>query len=56
MTEETLITPEIRAMLGKEAYFPGREVVDISSVRRYVQAISDLNPLYLDEKYAKKNE
>jgi len=43
-------------MLGKEEYFPGREVVDISSIRRYAQAISDLNPLYLDEEYAKKSE
>jgi len=56
VAEETLITPEIRAMLGKEEYFPGREVVDISSIRRYAQAISDLNPLYLDEEYAKKSE
>lgn len=56
MAEETLITPEIRAMLGQEVYFPGREVVDISSIRRYAQAISDLNPLYLDEEYAKKSE
>lgn len=56
MAEETLITPEIRAMLGQEVYFPGREVVDISSIKRYAQAISDLNPLYLDEEYAKKSE
>jgi acyl dehydratase len=56
MTEETLITPEIKAMLGKEEYFPGIEVVDRSSIRRYAQAISDSNPLYLDDEYAKQSK
>jgi acyl dehydratase len=54
MAEGSLITPEIRAMLGQEAYFPGKEVIDVTSVRRYAQAISDLNPLYIDEEFAKK--
>jgi len=56
MTEETLITPEIKAMLGKEEYFPGKEVVDRSSIRRYAQAISDLNPLYLDDEFARQSK
>lgn len=56
MADETLITPEIKAMLGREEHFPGEEVVDINSIRRYAQAISDLNPLYLDEEYAKSTE
>ena len=54
MAEESLITPEIRAMIGQEVDFPGAEVIDRNSIRRYAQAISDLNPLYLDEEYAKK--
>lgn len=54
MVEESLITPEIRAMIGQEADFPGTELIDKSSIRRYAQAISDLNPLYLDEEYAKR--
>lgn len=55
MDEESLLTPEIQAMIGQEVYFPGKEVVDRSSIRRYAQAISDLNPIYLDEEYAKKS-
>lgn len=56
MAEESLITPEIRDMLGREEYFPGKERIDRTSIRRYAQAISDLNPLYLDEEYAQKSE
>jgi len=55
MVEQSLITAEIKAMLGHEVFFPGKEVINISSIRRYAQAISDLNPLYLDEDYAKKS-
>lgn len=56
MIEDSLITPEIEGMLGEEVYSPGKEVIDKSSIRRYAQAISDLNPLYLDEEYAKKSK
>lgn len=56
MVEESLITPEIKAMIGQEVDFPGAEIIEKSSIRRYAQAISDLNPLYLDEEYAKKTE
>jgi acyl dehydratase len=56
MVEESLITAEIRAMIGQEVDFPGAEIIDRSSIRRYAQAISDLNPLYLYEEYAKKTE
>jgi acyl dehydratase len=56
MAEESLITPEIKAMIGQEVNFPATEVIDRSSIRRYAQAISDLDPLYLDEAYAKTTE
>ncbi len=56
MSEETLIIPEIEAMRGREEFFPGKELVDRSTIRRYAQAISDLNPLYLDEEYARKSK
>ena len=49
MAEESLIPPEIQAMLGQEVYFPGEEVIDRSSIRRYAQAIMDLNPMYWDD-------
>ena len=54
MRKDSLITPEIKAMIGQEVYFGGTEVIDRSSIRRYAQAILDLNPLYLDEEYAKE--
>jgi len=56
MTEESLITPEVQAMLGQEVVFPGKEVVDKNSIRCFAQSIADLNPLYLDEEYAKKSK
>lgn len=55
MPEETLITPEIRQMLGQQAVSPGKEVVDVSIIRRYAASIGDLNPLYLDERYARES-
>ena len=55
MVKESLMTEEIKAMIGREVDFPGAEVIDRSSIRRYAQAISDLNPLYIDEEYAKKS-
>ena len=56
MAEGSLITPEIRAMLGQEVYCAGKEVIDRTAIRRYAQAISDLNPLYIDEEFAKKSK
>lgn len=56
MTEESLITPEIQAMLGREEDFPGRETVDMSMIRRYVRATEDDNRLYVDEEYARKSK
>jgi acyl dehydratase len=56
MAERSLITPEIRAMLGQELYFAGKEVIDRTAIRRYAQAISDVNPLYIDEEFAKKSK
>lgn len=56
MAEQSLITPEIKAMLGQEVYYAGKEVIDRTAIRRYAQAISDLNPLYIDEEFAKKSK
>jgi acyl dehydratase len=56
MAEGSLITPEIRAMLGQEVYFAGKEVIDRTAIKRYAQAISDLHPLYIDEEFAKKGK
>ncbi len=51
---DSLITPEIRAMVGQEAFFPGTEAVEKGVIKRYAVAVGDLNPLYLDEEYARK--
>ena len=56
MTEETLITPELKAMVGQEKDLPGIEAIDKTSIARYAHAISDLDPLYLDEEYARETE
>ena len=51
-----LLTPEIKAMLGQETVLIGKEPIDKSSIRRYAQAILDLNPIYFDEDYAKNSK
>ena len=53
-SEESLITPEIQAMLGQEIDLPSIEVIDRTSILRYAQAISDVDPLYLDKNHAPK--
>lgn len=55
MAEESLITPEIRAMIGQEVVSRAPEEVCQSSIRRFAVAVGDINPLYVDEKYAKKS-
>lgn len=56
MTEGSLLTAEIKAMVGQETDLPALEEIGKTSIIRYAHAISDLNPLYLDEEYAKKTE
>ena len=56
MSENSLLTPEISAMVGQETDLPAIEAIDQTSIIRYAQAISDLNPLYFDEEYAQKTE
>ncbi|MBI4307569.1 MAG: MaoC family dehydratase N-terminal domain-containing protein [Chloroflexi bacterium] len=51
---QSLITPEIRSLLGKEDTFPGADPVEKGTIKRYCLAVGDLNPLYLDEAYARR--
>lgn len=54
MVEESLITDEARAMIGKETQpVKGYEVAE-HEVRRYCEAVDDLNPLYIDGEQAEK--
>jgi len=56
MSEDSLLTPDIKAMVGLETNLPNLESIDKTTIIRYVQAISDLNPLYIDEEYAKETD
>ena len=56
MSEDSLLTPDIKAMVGLETDLPNLESIDKTTIIRYVQAISDLNPLYIDEEYAKETD
>ena len=56
MSEDSLLTPDIKAMVGLETNLPNLESIDKTTISRYVQAISDLNPLYIDEEYAKETD
>jgi len=53
MSEDSILTPDIKAMLGQETNLPDLEPIDKTTIIRYVQATSDSNPLYTDEEYAK---
>ncbi len=55
MSEESVITPEIEAMVGKEKVYPGFEEIGRAIIRRFAIAVGDTNPLYWDEEYAKKS-
>jgi acyl dehydratase len=50
---EPLITPELRAWVGKTTPLKPLELVIASTVRRYVDATGDSNPLWLDDAFAR---
>ena len=55
-TEESLLTPEAEAMVGKEGP-PFTVRIEYFPIKKYAQAIAwpeQPNPLYVDEEYAKK--
>ncbi len=55
-----MLDAEIKALIETPDKFnqvlPSIEAIDKSSIRRYARSISDSNPLYLDEEFAKKTE
>ena len=53
MAEESLITPELKELLGKELP-PERFEVEKGHIRRFAQAVGDPNPLFRDADYARK--
>ncbi|MFC1967817.1 MaoC family dehydratase [Chloroflexota bacterium] len=54
MTEGTLLTEEIRKMVGQEFVESTVLQVEKGAMRRFARAIEDPNPLWQDEEYAKK--
>ena len=55
MEKTSAITPEMRNMVGKEHTFSSPEELGRATIHRFARAIGDLNPLYLDEDFAKKS-
>src|SRR3972149_11907709 len=55
-TEESLITPEARALIGRENEPVTGHPVTEHEIRRFCCAVDDLNPLYLDPNYAAKTK
>jgi len=53
MAEESVITDEMRSMIGVESE-PSVFEIEKEPIRRWAEAIGDSNPLYRDEEYAKK--
>ena len=43
-------------MVGLETNLPDLEPIDKTTIIRYAHAISDLNPLYINEEYAKETD
>jgi acyl dehydratase len=51
--QESLITPEMKALIGKETESrTAADEVTVSEIRRFAQATFDENPLYYDADYA----
>jgi acyl dehydratase len=53
MATNALLTPDIRALIGKEIAFTAPEELSQASIRKFALAIGDPNPLYADEAYAR---
>ena len=56
MSQESFITAEIRALVGKEEVFSSPEEIGRATIRRFARVVGDSNPLYLDEAYARRTK
>ena len=54
MDKESVITDEMRSLIGIESK-PSVYEIQKEPIRRWAEAIGDDNPLYHDEKYARKS-
>ncbi len=49
----SLLTPEIRALVGREISYTAPEELGRAALRYFALAVGDDNPLYTDEEYAR---
>ena len=49
----SIITPELRAWIGRQTPLRQLEIISAADVRRYVDATGDANPLWLDDDFAR---
>jgi acyl dehydratase len=54
LAEESLITPELRDLLGKESE-PEFFEIEKGHIRKFAEAIGDSNPLWSDLEYARQS-
>lgn len=50
-----LLTPELQAMIGREASYTAPEELGRAAIRYFALAVGDDNPLYTDERYAQEH-
>ena len=53
---ETMLTPEVKVMVGKEDMFSSEFEIGAATIKRFAMAVGDNNPLYWDDEFAKKTE
>jgi acyl dehydratase len=51
----SLLTPELKARIGEEARFSSPDELGRAAIRYFAVAIGDLNPLYLDDAFARSH-
>ena len=54
-TNPSIITPELRAWIGRQSPPRDLEILSASDVRRYVDATGDANALWLDDEFARRS-
>lgn len=50
---DAIVTPELRAWIGRKTPLRPLEIINAAGVRRYVDATGDANPLWLDDAFAR---
>jgi acyl dehydratase len=49
---DTYLTPEIKALIGTSVHMSAWDAVERGAIRRFIQAIMDLDPVYWDDEEA----